>query len=75
MSKQDAAVEHKPAASPDNSPAKLEIEADANPLLDEKEIAVLAYRRWVEKGCPQQNDQEDWFEAERELRLRISNGQ
>ena len=35
--------------------------------LDEKEIAVFAYRFWHERGCPIGSDQEDWFRAEREL--------
>ena len=34
---------------------------------DEKEIAVLAYQFWHERGCPIGSDQEDWFRAKREL--------
>jgi hypothetical protein len=36
------------------------------------EIAVseLAYRRWLERGCPQGSPDEDWFAAEEELRSR-----
>ena len=35
--------------------------------VDEKEIAVLAYQFWHERGCPIGSDQADWFRAEREL--------
>ena len=34
---------------------------------NEKEIALLAYQFWQERGCPVGSDQEDWFRAEREL--------
>ena len=34
---------------------------------NEKEIALLAYQFWHERGCPIGSDQEDWFRAEREL--------
>jgi hypothetical protein len=33
----------------------------------EKEIAVLAYQFWHERGCPIGSDQEDWSRAERKL--------
>jgi hypothetical protein len=36
--------------------------------LDEAAVAELAYRRWVEKRCPQGSAEDDWFEAERDLR-------
>ena len=35
--------------------------------VNEQDVATLAYRRWLERGCPQGSPQEDWFEAEREL--------
>jgi hypothetical protein len=35
--------------------------------VEEQDVATLAYRRWLERGCPQGSPQEDWFEAEREL--------
>ncbi len=34
------------------------------------EIAEAAYRRWVERGCPQGSAEEDWLEAEKELKGR-----
>jgi hypothetical protein len=33
----------------------------------EQDVAELAYRRWVDRGCPQGSPEEDWFEAERDL--------
>ena len=36
--------------------------------LDPTAVADLAYQRWVEKGCPQGSAEDDWFEAERNLR-------
>ena len=39
---------------------------------DENDVADRAYQRWVERGCPQGSADEDWFEAERELRSRSS---
>ena len=32
------------------------------------EIAEAAYLRWVERGCPQGSAEEDWLEAEKELK-------
>jgi hypothetical protein len=69
MSKQNVEVAPKPETSPLNSSEGPRGEAYTDPLPDEKEVAELAYRHWVEKGCPQQSAEEDWFEAERELRL------
>jgi len=37
--------------------------------LDEHEVAERAYLHWIERGCPENSAEEDWFEAERELRL------
>jgi hypothetical protein len=36
---------------------------------DEHEVAERAYLHWIERGCPENSAEEDWFEAERELRL------
>ena len=33
----------------------------------QEEIAALAHRFWLERGCPIGSDLEDWFRAEREL--------
>ena len=39
--------------------------------LSREAIATAAYYRWLNRGCPQGQDQEDWFEAEREVRERM----
>jgi hypothetical protein len=75
VSKQNLEVAREPETSPGNSPENPTVESNANPQPDEKLVAELAYRRWVEKGCPQQSDQEDWLEAEREFRIGKPNGQ
>jgi hypothetical protein len=36
-------------------------------ILNEHDVANVAYRRWVYRGCPQGSPEEDWFQAEREL--------
>jgi len=36
--------------------------------IDDDEVAALAYRLWLERGCPEGSPQEDWFMAEREVR-------
>lgn len=47
------------------------------PRLDEPspsydEVARRAYQRYEARGCAHGCDQEDWFEAERELRQSVS---
>ncbi|HLK62448.1 MAG TPA: DUF2934 domain-containing protein [Bryobacteraceae bacterium] len=32
-----------------------------------QKIENLAYQLWLERGCPNGSDQEDWFRAERTL--------
>ncbi|MBL8292492.1 MAG: DUF2934 domain-containing protein [Bryobacterales bacterium] len=36
------------------------------------EIARLAYQFWIERGCPMETPEEDWFRAEVEVRSRGS---
>ena len=36
--------------------------------LDRQDIAMLAYRYWTERGCPEGSPERDWFRAEAELR-------
>ena len=38
--------------------------------MNQVDVAELAYQRWVERGRPQGSPEDDWFEAERELRSR-----
>jgi hypothetical protein len=36
-------------------------------------IAQLAFQKWQKRGCPPGEDQQDWFEAEQELKsLQVS---
>ena len=39
-----------------------------NPTRPRQEVEDLAYRRWVERGCPQGSAEDDWYAAERELK-------
>jgi hypothetical protein len=41
---------------------------------DPEQVAELARARWLARGGADGHDQEDWFEAERELRLRRRDG-
>jgi hypothetical protein len=37
-----------------------------------EKIAMRAYEKWCERGCPHGSDQQDWTEAEAELRVEYS---
>ena len=41
--------------------------ATANPR-QKQIVEALAYQLWLQRGCPVGSDQEDWFQAEKELR-------
>jgi hypothetical protein len=43
------------------------VESRSDATVDQGEIAALAYRLWLERGCPEGSPEEDWFLAEREL--------
>lgn len=55
-------------SSQTNSAVMSQNEPQSSEPPDESAVAELAYRRWVEKGCPQGTAEDDWFEAERDLR-------
>jgi hypothetical protein len=42
--------------------------------VDEVLVALRAYELWQARGCPVGSDQEDWFNAEEELRSHVSQG-
>jgi PAS domain S-box-containing protein len=44
------------------------VPAAADGALDDV-IRVRAYQKWVERGCPSDNQQQDWFDAETECLL------
>ena len=41
---------------------------------DQEAIARLAYFYWEERGCPNDSPDEDWLQAEAELRNRLAAG-
>ena len=49
----------------------LERGGSPGPLADnpaeERTTEALAYQLWIQRGCPIGSDQEDWYEAERQL--------
>lgn len=46
-------------------------EVDAEPFRDyEAEIAQRAHELWIERGCRQGSHQQDWLDAEREIRAK-----
>jgi len=36
--------------------------------LEREQIALRAYEIWQEQGCPAGRDEENWYQAERELK-------
>ena len=46
-------------------------EVAANP----DQVQVMAYQLWLDRGCPNGSDQEDWFRAELELRNSVGSVQ
>ena len=54
-----------------NNPHFSEIEergvAPMQKVLDQEEIQRLAYRFWLERGCPVGSPEQDWFRAEEEM--------
>jgi hypothetical protein len=42
-------------------------------LVDQEEIARLAYEFWEARGCPDGSPEEDWLRAERDLQSRKAN--
>jgi len=36
--------------------------------VSQDKIAMRAYEKWCQRGCPHGTDQQDWYEAEREIR-------
>jgi hypothetical protein len=42
------------------------------PKVPHERIAMLAYEKWVKRGCPHGSDQQDWLEAEAELKTQTA---
>jgi hypothetical protein len=36
--------------------------------IDESAVRTKAYELWLERGCPQDSPEQDWYQAERLLR-------
>ena len=47
----------------------------ASVKLERRLIEALAYQNWLERGCPIGSDQEDWFQAEAQLRTTQTDSQ
>ena len=41
-------------------------------MVPHEKIAMRAYEKWCHRGCPAGTDQQDWFDAEAELRAEIA---
>ncbi len=37
-----------------------------------EKVAARAYQKWMQKGCKHGNDQQDWIEAEAELKAELA---
>jgi hypothetical protein len=75
MSKRNSTISNSDQLEPVGTAAELTSKSLSPELRDEpvplskQEVADLAYKRWVERGCPQGSPEEDWFEAENKLHL------
>ena len=69
MASRATALDPKAAATKE---AKSSVQPAAAENSTDAQIATLAYRLWQERGCPIGSPEEDWFQAESELRSRES---
>ena len=42
--------------------------------LPREKVAMRAYQKWMERGCRHGHDQQDWMDAEAELRSEMMKG-
>jgi hypothetical protein len=56
---------------PEEFPSKSSTEESAN----SGDIAALAYRLWEERGCPDGDPEQDWYEAEHQVTIRKASRQ
>jgi hypothetical protein len=52
----------------ENGVGKTGIPGNHDSTLREEEIATLAHCLWIQRGSPEGSAEEDWFEAERQLK-------
>ena len=46
------------------------LDRDASPRPD-RDVAIIAFHLWMERGCPIGSPDEDWFQAEAALKSRV----
>jgi hypothetical protein len=46
--------------------------ANTSAKIPHDKIAMRAYEKWCQRGCPHGTDVQDWMEAENELRKEVS---
>jgi Protein of unknown function (DUF2934) len=50
--------------------AQVSVRTDGSEPINEREVAMLAYPYWQERGSPIGSPEEDWFRAEQALQIR-----
>ena len=70
MSKRSSKISTTDQLEPVGALAALTADSSSLTPVNGSDVADLAYQRWVDRGCPQGCPEEDWYEAERELRSR-----
>jgi len=67
----ETAMQPAPAVEPETqSSQKLQETASSSPLeFSHERCSELAYSLWQQRGCPEGSADQDWFEAERQLRI------
>ena len=61
-----------PKTSATPAPAAAQTQQAAPPAITPEKIAMRAYEKWCERGCPHGTDQQDWHDAEQELRAQAT---
>ena len=56
--------------SPSDADEEIALNRD-DPQPPDGEIAALAYHLWTERGCPVGSPDDDWFQAEAELKNKV----
>lgn len=41
-------------------------------MIPKEKIAMRAYEKWLKRGCKHGQDQQDWIEAEKEIRAEMA---
>ncbi len=51
-----------------------QIASTSTTTIPQEKIARRAYEKWCKRGCTHGHDQQDWLEAEKELRSEMPRG-